>query len=359
MKTLTPQAFSGISLTIFFKTKKPDALHALGNVLRHRSERVKAPAHSIVGRVILVVLAAFAAHSSLAAPDSSKVQKKPCSRAQEYITALEYLRSKSEWALPEKDMRRVSREVALSCPGSAGRFIRVGTLLTEAGVTPREALASAIRYAAQDDDVSKRFVALFKKLYFEDQLDLDIRTATTMAHALAVELEGSLPGVEREFADLTDFCVSSSGMDQGKPRCARFAAQVIQSAKDQPRGVFKRWRRAYDFLLSSKGAGLTTGAAATLAAEVVATGEQGGESFIQAYRYAVSRKGLQLERQRALEFSRDLVVSELASSEASPGDARAAGENRKPTVKRLPDITVSAASRAPAQSRSAASGSTR
>jgi hypothetical protein len=299
---------------------------------------VKFIAKSILRSALLGTLLLGATAARAAEPRS-------CSRTQEYITVIEFLRT-HDWAIPEQDLRKIARRVALRCPGSAGRFIRVGALLTEAGVSPRNALSLAIRYAEKDDEQSSRFIALFKKLYLENGLDLDLRTSAVMAHELSGELNGSLPGVEREFAQIADFCVAGSGLDQGKPKCARFAASIIQSAKDQSPGVYQRWKRAFDFLGSPNGARLTTASAATLAVEIVSAGDVGTESFIQAYKYALSSRGLKLDRGSALDFSRQLILSEL--SEKNVTTSKQLAPRRK---RRDPEITVSTASRTPAQAR--------
>ncbi|MEN9723131.1 MAG: hypothetical protein RJB38_1117 [Pseudomonadota bacterium] len=216
-------------------------------------------------------------------------------------------------------MRQISLRVSQNCPGSAARFIRIGRLLTETGFAPREALETAIAYAAQSNDVTERFTALFKKLYLEDQLDLDMRTSATLAHQLSAKLEGSLPQVEKEFAELTAFCAEDSGLNQGKPVCAQMAARVIESARSQSKGVAKRWKKAFEFLRTHPGTQLATGEAATLASEIVATGEVGTESFIQAFKYASSQQGLKLERTKAIDFSRELVLGALPTTSSTEG----------------------------------------
>lgn len=307
------------------------------------------------------VFAVLAALLLMGASAWSAPEKKPCSRAQEYITTVEFLRARSEWAIPEPQIRKISRDVAMHCPGSAARFIRVGRLLTEAGLPPRQALELASHYADRKDEVAQRFVALFKKLYLEEQLDLDLKLATTLAHELGAGLDGSLPKVEGEFASLVGFCTAPEGLAQSRPNCARFSADTIRKARNEPAGLFKRWKKTYEFLVSDSGAHLASGPAATLASELVASGAMGPESFIQAYRYAMSEKGLKLERGEALQFSSRLILEDLsgesvATASGLPVERRSpipAASQMGPGGKRSkdPGITVSTATRRPAQAR--------
>jgi hypothetical protein len=249
----------------------------------------------------------------------------------------------------------------MHCPGSAARFIHVGRLLTEAGLPPGQALELAGHYADRKDEVAHRFVALFKKLYLEEHLDLDLKLATTLAHELGAELDGSLPLVEEEFTSLVDFCIAADGLGQSRPQCARFSADTIRMSRNEPAGLFRRWNQTYEFLVSDSGAHLSTGPAATLASALVASGAMAPESFIQAYRYALSEKGLRLERGEALQFSSRLILEDLAghsvaTTDALPVEGRSSsptGLQTAPGGKRSedPGITVSTASRRPAQAR--------
>jgi len=263
---------------------------------------------------------------------------------------MEFLKTSPDWALGEDGMRRVARRVAFHCPGSAARFIRVGRLLGEVGTSGADAVKTAIRYAELDDSRTERFIALFKNLYLEEKLDLDIATSAKLANELSADFAGTLPGVEREFARLSEFCSTDEGLGQSRPQCARFAAHVVAGAKDQSPGVFERWKTAYDFLASEPGPKLPTAAAATLASEVVASGEAGTDSFIQAYRYALSSQGLRLERGGALDFSRQLVLAELAPSGAR-GTATDPVIRTETGVQPAAPVTISTASRRPAGSR--------
>ena len=170
-----------------------------------------------------------------------------CPRAQEYITTMEFLNTSPDWALGEDGMRRVARRVAFHCPGSAARFIRVGRLLGEVGTSGADAVKTAIRYAELDDGRAERFIALFKNLYLEEKLDLDIATSANLANELSADFTGTLPGVEREFARLSEFCSTDEGLGQSRPQCARFAAHVVAGAKDSPPASLSAGRRRMTF----------------------------------------------------------------------------------------------------------------
>lgn len=241
-------------------------------------------------------------------------EDKSCSPAREYITVMEFLRSRSEWKVPEKVAQEVAKQVAEHCPGSAGRLFRVAVLLSESGVGTKDALFTGMRVAQESDELADRFVAIFKRAYLQSGLDLDIVTSHRIAAGLSVDYGGTLPAIEREFDALVDFCSSEAELAQSKPRCARFASELLTAAKDQEQGVGTRFKELYSFLTSKSGAQLPAGRALVLAQEISGAGQKAGESFIEGFRYATSPKGLSKSRIEAVGFARELVLNQLRNA---------------------------------------------
>ncbi len=256
----------------------------------------------------------------------SAVAADSCSPAREYITFMEYLRSKAEWKVPEKVRREIAKQVSEHCPGAAARVIRVTSLLSEAGVGSKDALFTGMRFAPEDDESADRFVTLFKKSYLESELDLDIATSHKIAAGLTVDYGGTLPALEKEFKLLIEFCSDSSGIAQSKPRCAKFATELLTAAKDQPAGVAKRFKQFFEFLVSKAGPAMTSGQAMEIAQEMIGSGEKAGDSFAEGYRYAISRKGLSKPQAEAIAFARDLVLNQLKSAELKNSKSEPAPE---------------------------------
>ncbi len=239
-----------------------------------------------------------------------------CSPAREYITVMNYLRSQEEWKIPEKVSREMARQASAHCPGSAARLIRVANLLTGSGVGTKDSLYTALRLSGESDELTDRFIVLFKKAYLKSELDLDVASSHKLAASLSVDYGGTLPALEKEFTELVEFCSSQSELAQSKARCARFASELLTASRDQPSGVASRFKRLYGFLTSKTGAELASGRALVLAQEVIGAGSKAGESFMEGYRYAVSKSGLSKSRPEAVAFSRDLVLQQLKEAAA-------------------------------------------
>jgi len=256
---------------------------------------------------------------------------KGCSPSKEYITVLEFLRSRKEWRVPETAARGVAKKVAEHCPGSAARMIRVSSILSESGVGTQDAIQTGVRLASESDEVASQFVSIFKKAYLQSELDLDISTSHRLASKLTIDLRGSLPALDQEFSTLLEFCSSNLELAQSKPRCTRFASELLVAAKDQSQGVSKRFRSFYEFLVARSGAELPAGRALVIAQELVGASESAGDSFIEGSRYATSPKGLAKPRLAAIEFARDLALTQLKNASSAPSpDTANQGDSKPP-----------------------------
>lgn len=276
----------------------------------------------------IVLLSAMPALGA-ASPESA-MPPHSCSPAREYITFMEYLRSKSEWKLPEPARRDLAGKVAIHCPGSAGRVIRVTSLLSESGVGSKDAVQTGVRFASETDDLTERFIAIFKKLYLQNELDLDVATSHKMALALSADFGGALPALQTEFEALVRFCADGTGLGQSKARCAQFASDLLTAAKDQGAGVAKRFKSLFEFLVSQDpGPQMSPGQALKLGEQVVGANEVGPESFIEGYKYALSKKGLGQSTAEAVEFARDLILQQMAAFRSKSGAEAQAPEKPK------------------------------
>src|SRR4051794_21970772 len=74
---------------------------------------------------------------ALVLSQASGIAQASCTTTREYITSLEYLRSRKESAMADTDAQKVARQVAKGCTGAAGRFIRISTLLQTTGLGPK------------------------------------------------------------------------------------------------------------------------------------------------------------------------------------------------------------------------------
>lgn len=287
---------------------------------------------SVFRRTLTLSVLALTATGMLGAASPDSVPPSPgCSPVREYITFIEYLRSKSEWKLPEPARRELAGKVAIHCPGSAGRVIRVTSLLSESGVGSKDAVQTGVRFAAETDDLTERFIVLFKKLYLQDELDLDVATSHKMALALSADFGGTLPALQSEFETLVRFCAEETGLGQSKSRCAEFASHLLTAAKSQGTGVAKRFKSLFEFLISSdSGPKMSPGQALKLAEQIAGTSEVGPESFVEGYKYALSKKGLGQSSVEAVQFARDLVLEQMAAFRSKNATEAQAQETPKP-----------------------------
>jgi hypothetical protein len=260
--------------------------------------------------------------SILGAPSSQA----SCTSTREYITTLEFLRTKKELGMEEAESRRVARKVAKGCTGAASRFIRVASVLSGSGLGPHDSLTKGLEFAARDDREAETFVTVFRQAYLEQGLDLDLRASLKMADELTREFEGNTLGVRDDFERLLTFCASASSLNLPKPQCGTFAARLARAGQRWSGGISQPFLRAFEFMREEiAGPKLATGKALELSEKLVSAGPDAPDNFITAYKYATKRKGLDLAVEPALKFATEMGLETLDDSEtpaASPSKSK-------------------------------------
>ena len=230
-----------------------------------------------------------------------------CTTTREFVTTLEFLRAKKDFEIPEAEARKIASRVANGCTGSAQRFIRVSSLLANAGLGSKDAIEQGLDFSRRADAEVEAFGAVFRRAFLENYLDLDLRSSLQMARALSREFDGDLTHVRQDFEQLVDFCVRDKSLNLPKPECGAFAARITRKGQIWNGAVARPFIDAYAYLTSDKGPHLITGNALSLAEDLVSTGPGGIENFTQAYRYAASAKGLAMSDTDALTFAKEMA----------------------------------------------------
>ncbi len=231
-----------------------------------------------------------------------------CTTTKEYVTTLEYLRAQPDFKIPEEQARILANQVSSGCTGAASRFIRISEVLSRSGVGGKDSVAIGKEFASRTDSQTDAFVSVYRRAFLAEYLDLDLKSSLSLARSLSSEFEGDATEVRTDFEKLVDFCISTKNLDLARPDCATFAARLAREGQAFGGGVSAGYIRLYEFLTSESGPRLTTRDALDLAKQIIKTGPTGIDNFMQAYRYAVSPKGLTLGERDALVFAKNLAT---------------------------------------------------
>lgn len=261
-----------------------------------------------------------------------------CTSAVEYVATLEYLRGGSkEYKVPEEEARTIALNVSAGCSGAALRFIKVVQVLSKAELGARDAVRVAIELSAKTDRETETFIAVFKRSYSEDSLDLDLFSAMKLARSLSTEFEGDVLAVREDFEKIVDFCVNEKKLDLPPPICAEMASRIARRGQAWSGGVSSGFLKIYEFARSNAdGPKIPTGAALKLAEELTVDGPGAADNFIQGYRYASGSKGLALPVEQAMAFAEKMAsYSWGGSPSAHPGSSARgiAGRTGEPALK--------------------------
>lgn len=263
-----------------------------------------------------------------------------CTATREYITALEYLRQDKNLSVAEAQARKIASDVALGCTGAADRFIRVTRTLNASGLSGADAAKTGLSFTPRTDREVETFVAVFRRAFLKEGLDLDLLSSMRLARSLTTEFEGDILAVRDDFETLLDYCLDEGKLGLPRPRCGSFAADLARKGQNYSGGVSRPFIRAFEFLVGAKGTGnnpeMTRDQALELAQAAIASGPDGADNFIQGYRYATSPKGLDLPRNDALAFARKMALATVQPEVAAPVPAKPASPANRgtPTIVR-------------------------
>lgn len=264
------------------------------------------------------LILALSFHSLLAAPTVTTPAmpqiefKEQCSAAKEYVTTLNFLRDHKEFSIKNQDALKVASEVSKGCSGASLRFIQVVNLLVKAGIDSGTAIITGKEFAFQTTEKTNSFISIFKGSFLKKYLDMDLLSSKKIALELTIGLKKSPEIVGSDFASIADFCATSQGLDLPKTQCAQYALNVIKAADQFEGPIAPPFLDLYHFLTDDRhGPKATTYDALKLAESVLKFGPMAKDNFITAYRYALSKKGLDISRNEAIEFAKQIASQSI------------------------------------------------
>lgn len=240
-----------------------------------------------------------------------------CTTTREYVTTLEFLRHRREFDVSEQQAQLIAKEVSQGCTGAARRFILVSSALSQAGLTSQDAFKAGIEFSIRTDSDADAFVTVFQKAYLEDALDLDVGSAMKLARQLSSEFDGDTVAAREDFEKLVSYCVSAKHLDLPRPQCAIHAVRLVKLGQGWGGGIAAPFIQAFEFLRSDSGPELSTADAFPLAEKLVSATPDSVENFISGYKYAVSKHGLDLPREQAIEFAREMAFTPAKAKQPS------------------------------------------
>lgn len=233
-----------------------------------------------------------------------KIHSKECESTKEYITAIEFLRDKSEMAAPEPEAQKMALEVAKGCNGSANRFIRIAKLLVRSHFTPKNAIDSANKFILKTDNEADAFVETFLQAFAKENLDMDVVGSAEIAHSLSNEFTGDVKVAASDFKSISLYCMNNKDiLKLNKSECGRLAQRISKKGQNSNQSMAKSFEGLFEYLISKKGPRLNLDMAIKTTEEVLSVSAKAADNFIQGYKYAISTDGLKLNNPSAIEFA--------------------------------------------------------
>lgn len=239
-----------------------------------------------------------------------------CDSAKEYITALEFLRKQAgdQASSVEPKNREIASHVAQYCDGAARRFIHVFRLFAKLNLGAVNALPYAKKAAQVEDDRVRLFIDVLKGLYLKSGLDLSLQESLSIAELYLAPTKLPAKKMAKEFSRMNDFCRSEKGLSRNRVSCARITHEILSVMEDQKQSISKAFIQNYKYLRSDK-LFLASFDAIKLSRELVAFGPMAIQTYHRALKYALDEKGLNLQKQEALDFALGMAKNSKLESE--------------------------------------------
>ena len=228
-----------------------------------------------------------------------------CTSFREYMTTLEFLRDHKEFSLSEADARKVALKVSDGCTGAAQRFTHIMGVLLTAGVGARDAMDTAVQFSTRTEAEFSAFLSIFKTAFLSEHMDLDIATSMRIAKSLSVQFDGDMKSAREDFEKMAEFCSTEKEINLPRVQCGELAAHVARQGQRFKGGMVKSFRRLFEF--SHSDLSLSPPNALQLAETISEFGPTATENFIQAYKYAMKKGGLDLTAKDSLEFAKQIA----------------------------------------------------
>ena len=239
-----------------------------------------------------------------------------CDSAKEYITVLEFLRdgAKESKSSVELSNRKIADEVSKYCDGAARRFIKVVRLFGKLNIGMVNALPVAKKAAGVEDEKVKLFVNVLKDLYLKDGLDLSIRESLNVAELYLQPSKISAKKMLKEFKEMNSFCRSDRGMSRNKLACAKLTQQILAGIEAEKEEIAEDFIKNYKYLRGRR-LFLSSFDAIKLSKELIGYGPVAIKTYHRALKYAMNKKGLNLQKPDALKFAMDMAKRSKVESE--------------------------------------------
>ena len=247
--------------------------------------------------LILLSISSYA----LAFSDNEKIQN--CHSTKEYITTFRYLEGKKIFSLKKNDIMKVADTVSKGCSGAAKRFIEITDLLVKAEVETSESIKIAMEFSAKNDQTVNTFITIFKETFLKEYLDLDVVSAISFSKKLSLEKEGDPTMIKNDFQKIVKFCLDQKNLDLSGPKCSDLASKIALSGTKFNIEMAPIFLEHFDFLTDKDGVNLSTYKALEISLKLIGGGPLSAENFKDAYKFAISKSGLDLGKEAAINYA--------------------------------------------------------
>ncbi|MFP5520453.1 MAG: hypothetical protein ACLGGX_11155 [Bdellovibrionia bacterium] len=230
-----------------------------------------------------------------------------CSPLNEFKQVHSYLKNQAGIELSETQVLKQSLLVTEGCRGSAQRFKRVYQTLEKSGVDIKKSIETALLMAKSSDAQADIFLATFKGLFLENKYDFTFEESFLWAQEYAQAPESQHSLLKADFSQILNFCTSQNAEILPIKSCREYSLQLLKIAtRPDRKSIYPQFKKLYDFLNEKEGPRFPIEQNLNICLQVLDIGDSAVHDFIEAYRYANSKTGLDLNTLQAFKFALEI-----------------------------------------------------
>ncbi|EQC46682.1 hypothetical protein [Bacteriovorax sp. Seq25_V] len=232
-----------------------------------------------------------------------------CHSSKEFITAYNFLKSKTELKLEDKKIHSIALKVSAGCTNSAKRFLKVFETLTRAEVDSRSSLEYAKKYSNMSDNSTEAFLTIFKETFLKDFLDLDIKTSLSLADKITTDDDKNIKTTKEDFQQIVKFCKKSSGLELNGKKCSELALEVLNSSVKYKTSIYKVFEDSFKFLTNQTTVNLPSYQAIDIAKKISSYGPKAFENFKETYQFLNKKELYSKDRKYLLDSALEVTMN--------------------------------------------------
>ena len=246
---------------------------------------------------------------------NTNISIETCESFKVFKDAVDYLKTQKDLPFSEPNILKAALSISKGCNGADKRFKRIFELLSKSGVGIKTSFELAMNFAHMSEEKADNFAVFFKGLFLEKKFDLDFMTAYKISLDLSSGLSQDWQKIQRDFRQFLNFCASSKSADIPLHLCAQWTMSMLKHEPLFKEGIYIPFSLLNDYLAKKAGPQIPIKDRLNLLSEIISYGPRAPVNFKRALDWLGSSKGAGLPPEKAHRLALEIAKNSLKNPE--------------------------------------------